>query len=104
MRQRRRDPFKAIADALPQEVRPVEIELIQVSITGQPVGMSSAACKYPDEIVAKAREMKAAGMTYAKVGMLLGVPWSTVQKWVGRCASNAKRVTPTARIIARRKP
>jgi hypothetical protein len=103
MRQRRRDPFQAIADALPQEVRPVEIELIHLSINSRRVGMSSPSCKYPDEIVAKAREMKAAGMTYKKVGMLLGVPWSTVQKWVGRCAGNAKRVTPAARIIARRK-
>ena len=102
-RRRRRDPFQALAEALPQEVRPVEIELIQLSVNGKRVGESSPSCKYPDEVVARARELKASGMTYEAVGRALGVPWPTVQNWVGRCAANAKRVTPVARTIARRK-
>lgn len=100
---RRHDSFQAFSDALSNGGQPVEIELVQVAISGQRVGMSNPCTKWPDEVVTKARELKASGMTYTAVGVALGVPRSTVQTWVGRCAANAKRVTPAARIIARRK-
>lgn len=104
-RLRLRDPFQRIANVLPDvhDEQEVQIELVHLSINNRRVGMSNPSTKYPDEIVAKAREMYANGMTYKVVGMLLGVPRSTVQNWIGRCPANAKRVTPAARIVARRK-
>lgn len=100
-----RDPFQRIANMLPDghDGRPVQIELVHLSKNSRRVGMSNPSAKWPDEVVAKARELKAGGLSYKAVGMALGVPWPTVQNWVGRCAANAKRVTPAARIVAKRK-
>lgn len=79
------------------------VVLLQFSIKGRVVGMSNGAAKWPDEVVEKARELYASGMSYKAVGEALGVCRGTVQKWVGRCKSNAKRVTPAVRVIARRR-
>lgn len=80
-----------------------KVVLVHVSIKGYPVGMSNGNAKWPDEVVEKAREMYASGMTYKAVGEALGVCLGTVQKWVGRCKANAKRVTPAVRVIVRRR-
>lgn len=100
-----RDPFQRIANVLPDghNGQPVQIELVQVALSGQRVGESNPSTKYPDSVVAKARELKASGLSYKAVGLALGVPWTTVQNWIGRCAANAKRVTPAARIVAKRR-
>lgn len=77
------------------------IEILHCNARGQPVGLSNYMARHGDEVVAKARELYASGLSYTAVGKALGVARSTVQSWVGK-GGNPRRNVPAVRITARR--
>lgn len=52
--------------------------------TGHRVGEWHGRTKWPDAVVANARELYTDGLSYASVGYLLGVPARTVADWIRR--------------------
>lgn len=50
--------------------------------TGHRVGEWRGRARWPDATVRQARELYGELRSYAKVGLVLGVPWRTVADWV----------------------
>lgn len=78
-----------------------KIEFLHCNAHGHPVGLSNMMARHGDEVVAKARELYADGLSYKAVGKALGIPWPTIQSWVGK-SGNQRRNVPAVRITARR--
>lgn len=49
--------------------------------SGHRIGAWHQNAKHSDETVARARRLRASGMTYIRIGILLDVPWRTVVDW-----------------------
>lgn len=77
------------------------VEILHTNARGQPVGMSNCMARHSDEVVAKARKMRADGMTYTAIGKALGVPMPTIQSWCGESGHKRRHVAPV-RITVRR--
>lgn len=71
-----------------------KIEILFQNAMGKLVGMSHWHARHGDDVVAKAREMYAAGASYRAIGKALGVPRSTVQSWVGKSGTKSRNVAP----------
>lgn len=78
------------------------IEILHCNATGRPVGESHGMARHSNDVVAKAREMHAGGMGYKPIGKALGVPWPTVQSWIGQSGTKSRNVVPV-RIKAQRR-
>lgn len=52
------------------------------SVTGHRIGEWHGKAKHKDVLVKCARELREGGMSYAKIGAEIGVPWRTVCDWV----------------------
>ncbi len=76
----------------------VRIEIQRTNLRGWPVGEHHPRSKYSDEIVAKARAMRAQGITYRAIGQLFGAHPDTVKAWC-----HVKYRKPHARVIPRRR-
>jgi len=50
--------------------------------TGHRIGQDNHKAKEDDHTVWLARELREAGLTYAKIAEKLEVPWPTVRDWV----------------------
>ena len=61
---------------------------------GHLMGESHPLCRHSDEVVAQAREMRAAGATPTAIGLALGVCSATVWDWC-----NGSRRLPHSRIV-----
>jgi len=49
--------------------------------TGHRLGAWHHRAKYPDATVARARELREQGKSYAQIGAAVGAPWRTVVDW-----------------------
>lgn len=76
----------------------VRIEIKRTNLRGDPVGESHPNTRYSDEIVAKARAMRARGMTYRAIGEIVGAHMDTVKAW---CRNRYRK--PHARVMPRRR-
>lgn len=79
-----------------------KIEILYCNAAGRPVGESNGNARHSNDVVAKAREMHAGGMGYKPIGKALGVPWPTVQSWIGKSGNKRRNVVPV-RIKAQRR-
>lgn len=74
------------------------IKILKTNARGILCGESQPMCRYSDATVARARELRAAGMTCKAIAEELGVKnRTTVLRWC-----NGERRRPHARIIAKR--
>lgn len=73
------------------------IKLVKCNLAGLPVGEDNHACKYPDDLVAQARRMRADGMTLKAISAELGPCFQTIHDYV----TNRRR-NPPAKVVARR--
>lgn len=71
-----------------------KIEILFCNAIGKLVGTSHGMVRHGDDVVAKAREMHAAGVGYRAIGKALGVHRSTVQSWVGKSGNKSRNVKP----------
>ena len=91
---------QSIAQPTPPVVRAcgdVTLRFRRSNARGWAMGESRHGVTASDAIVAKAREMRAAGMSHRRIGAELGVPWQTCEGWT----SMRKRL-PHARIVVTR--
>jgi hypothetical protein len=73
------------------------VRLIPTNIQGQPCGEHSHCARYPDSMVAEAKELRAQGLTMRAIAERLGPHFTTVIRWL-----NGSMRKPPARVIARR--
>ncbi|OJZ17942.1 MAG: hypothetical protein BGP21_06415 [Thiobacillus sp. 65-29] len=79
-----------------------KIEILFQNAIGKLVGASHGMARHDDDVVAKAREMYAAGVGYRSIGKALGVHRSTVQSWVGKSGNKRRNVEPVRiRVVSR---
>jgi hypothetical protein len=79
--------------------------IIQVSqnARGRPIGESNPAAKWSDATVEKARQLHREGLSLKRIGKALGVPWPTVQCWIGQ-SGRTHRNQRQVRIAVVRRP
>ncbi len=73
-----------------------KVELVPTNTRGWPVGTANPAARWPDETVARARQLHADGMRPWPISKALGVPAWTVRRWL-----DGTRRPPPARHVAR---
>ncbi len=74
-----------------------QVRLIQTNIQGQHCGEHSHLARYPDSLVAQAKELRAQGLTMRAIASRLGPHYTTVIRWLA-----GTRRAPPARVVARR--
>lgn len=79
---------------------PTRLVAVACTATGHPVGASHPNAKHDDTLPARAREMRAQGLTYRAIGKALGVSEWTARHW----AVGDRRNVPAQRTIMRRVP
>lgn len=70
---------------------------VHCNARGMRLGETHPNARASDEVVAKARAMRAEGLTLPVIGEALGVSQHTVWAWV----SGRRRALPVARVVAR---
>lgn len=73
---------------------PTRLVALATNATGQPVNESHKWCRWPDELVEKARALRAEGMTYSAISHAIGVPQRTINGWL-----IGQRRKPTAKVM-----
>ncbi len=82
------------------DYKPTKLVAVQCNARGKPMGTSHHACRYSDEVVAKARAMREQGLSYKQIAAALGVPRRmTIWSWC-----NGRRRNNPVRVIMRRIP
>lgn len=76
---------------------PFAVRMAPANARGQAMGEAHGRCRWPDEVVAQARAMAAAGVSQAAIVAAMGAPRWTVRGWL-----NGTQRRPPARVIARR--
>lgn len=72
---------------------PTELVRLELNAAGRPVNESHKWCRWPDDLVEKAKALRAEGLSCPQIGLELGVPSRTVNHWV-----TGHRRNPPARV------
>jgi hypothetical protein len=70
------------------------------TVRGWPAGERHHSARWSDDVVAAARELRAAGTSNGAIARALGVPRGTVEGWTAR----RRRVAMAVRVIATTRP
>jgi hypothetical protein len=80
------------------------VRIHTTNLRGNPLGESNGNCKYPDTLVAAARQLRATGMTYTAIGAQLGLPGRLVNYWCTTLRPEPTRVVVRGTAPPRKRP